>query len=320
MLLRFHGAGRIPPKFVISAELRLSHCGHDSMRKEFGLKARELKTSWSRLATTLCLPLRRSRMAAFSCSAKSETTRLSYNPRKRRAPELMSRADLEAIWDGRIVLMTRRASLTEIVTSLRHHLVLGRDSQVSSAIGEVLLGSFFLQLFAARLAAVLSGGHRQGSGPSQYGHAGCDGDRATWYSLVRNNSRILRTYLFSHATNRIDVELGARLFQHLLALPTAYFQARRVGDSVARVRELESIRTFLTSSALTLVIDLFFTFVFLGVMFIYSPLLNRRPSSPDFLSIWVFRRGDAAVSPAARREVQSAARRTRPFWWKASLE
>src|SRR6185437_11291749 len=85
---------------------------------------------------------------------------------------------------------------------------------------------------------------------------------------------ILRTYLFSHTTNRIDVELGARLFQHLLALPTAYFQARRVGDSVARIRELENIRNFLTSSALTLVIDLFFTFVFLGVMFVYSPLLT----------------------------------------------
>src|SRR5258708_17243644 len=54
----------------------------------------------------------------------------------------------------------------------------------------------------------------------------------------------------------------------------AYFQARRVGDSVARVRELENIRNFLTSSALTLVIDLFFTFVFLAVMFYYSPLLT----------------------------------------------
>jgi ATP-binding cassette, subfamily B, bacterial HlyB/CyaB len=86
---------------------------------------------------------------------------------------------------------------------------------------------------------------------------------------------ILRTYLFSHTTNRIDVELGARLFRHLLlALPLAYFQARRVGDSVARVRELENIRNFLTSSALTLVIDLFFAIVFLLVMFLYSPLLT----------------------------------------------
>jgi subfamily B ATP-binding cassette protein HlyB/CyaB len=85
---------------------------------------------------------------------------------------------------------------------------------------------------------------------------------------------ILRTYLFAHTTNRIDVELGARLFRHLVALPIAYFQARTVGDSVARVRELENIRNFLTSSALTLVIDLFFTVVFLAVMFVYSPLLT----------------------------------------------
>jgi subfamily B ATP-binding cassette protein HlyB/CyaB len=85
---------------------------------------------------------------------------------------------------------------------------------------------------------------------------------------------ILRTYLFAHTTNRIDVELGARLFRHLMALPIGYFQSRRVGDSVARVRELENIRKFLTGSALTLVIDLFFTFVFLAVMFIYSPLLT----------------------------------------------
>src|SRR5206468_10158307 len=85
---------------------------------------------------------------------------------------------------------------------------------------------------------------------------------------------ILRTYLFAHTTNRIDVELGARLFRHLLALPIAYFQVRRVGDSVARVRELENIRNFLTSSALTLAIDLLFTFVFLAVMFAYSPLLT----------------------------------------------
>jgi subfamily B ATP-binding cassette protein HlyB/CyaB len=85
---------------------------------------------------------------------------------------------------------------------------------------------------------------------------------------------ILRTFIFSHTTNRIDVELGARLFRHLTALPIAYFQSRRVGDSVARVRELENIRNFITSSSLTLVIDLFFTFVFIAVMAVYSPFLT----------------------------------------------
>jgi len=84
----------------------------------------------------------------------------------------------------------------------------------------------------------------------------------------------LRNYVFAHTTNRIDVELGARLFKHLVALPLAYFGARRVGDTVARVRELENIRNFLTGQALTAVIDLTFSFVFLGVMCIYSVWLT----------------------------------------------
>lgn len=80
----------------------------------------------------------------------------------------------------------------------------------------------------------------------------------------------LRGYVFSHTTNRIDVELGARLFRHLMQLPLAYFQARRVGDSVARVRELENIRSFLTGNALTVVLDLLFSVVFVAVMLFYS--------------------------------------------------
>jgi subfamily B ATP-binding cassette protein HlyB/CyaB len=70
------------------------------------------------------------------------------------------------------------------------------------------------------------------------------------------------------------VEQGARLFNHLTALPLAWFQARQAGQSVARVRELDSLRNFITSTALTLVIDLGFTFVFFGVMYFYSPTLT----------------------------------------------
>lgn len=84
----------------------------------------------------------------------------------------------------------------------------------------------------------------------------------------------LRNYVFAHTTNRIDVELGARLFRHLVALPLGYFGARRVGDTVARVRELENIRNFLTGQALTAIIDLAFSFVFLGVMCVYSVWLT----------------------------------------------
>jgi ATP-binding cassette, subfamily B, bacterial HlyB/CyaB len=84
----------------------------------------------------------------------------------------------------------------------------------------------------------------------------------------------LRNWLFAHTSNRVDAELSAALFRHLVALPLSYFEARRVGDSVARVRELENVRNFLTSNAVTVVIDLFFTIVFFAVMYLYSPLLT----------------------------------------------
>jgi ATP-binding cassette, subfamily B, bacterial HlyB/CyaB len=66
----------------------------------------------------------------------------------------------------------------------------------------------------------------------------------------------------------------AQLFRHILALPLAYFEARRVGDTVARVRELENIRHFLTSHSVTVVLDVCFTAVFLAVMWLYSPMLT----------------------------------------------
>ena len=80
----------------------------------------------------------------------------------------------------------------------------------------------------------------------------------------------LRTYALSHTTNRIDVELGQRLFAHLLRLPVAYFETRSTGQTVARVRELETIRSFLTGQALFSAIDLVFAFVFILVLFAYS--------------------------------------------------
>jgi ATP-binding cassette, subfamily B, bacterial HlyB/CyaB len=80
----------------------------------------------------------------------------------------------------------------------------------------------------------------------------------------------LRTYALAHTTNRIDVELGQRLFGHLLRLPLGYFETRSAGQTVARMRELETIRNFLTGQGLFSAIDLLFTFVFIAVLLAYS--------------------------------------------------
>ncbi|MEZ0470995.1 type I secretion system permease/ATPase [Luteimonas salinilitoris] len=109
----------------------------------------------------------------------------------------------------------------------------------------------------------------------------------------------LRTYVFSHTTSKIDVELGARLFRHVLALPLAYFESRRVGDTIARVRELENIRTFLTGQALTSVLDLLFTGVFLAVMFWYSGWLTLIV----VLSLPVYAMISAGITPVLRKRL-----------------
>jgi subfamily B ATP-binding cassette protein HlyB/CyaB len=93
-------------------------------------------------------------------------------------------------------------------------------------------------------------------------------------TLFENTLSGIRTWVFARTSSKIDVELGARLYRHLFSLPIAYFQSRRVGDSVARVRELENIRSFLTGNAITLVMDLLFSVVFVFVMFWYSVQLT----------------------------------------------
>jgi ATP-binding cassette, subfamily B, bacterial HlyB/CyaB len=170
--------------------------------------------------------------------------------------------------------MARRAGLLDLSRRFDITWFFGAIYKYRHVLSRVLVASFFLQLFAlvsplffqVVIDKVLV--HRS------LGTLDVLVIGLVTISVFETILGILRTYVFAHTTNRIDVELGARLFRHLLALPIAYFQARRVGDSVARVRELENIRNFLTSSALTLVIDLLFTFVFLGVMYVYSPLLT----------------------------------------------
>lgn len=83
----------------------------------------------------------------------------------------------------------------------------------------------------------------------------------------------LRTYLLSHTANRIDLMLGVELFKHLMKLPLSYFETRRVGDTIARMRELDNVRQFITGSGIMLIIDLFFLVIFLFVMYLFSPFL-----------------------------------------------
>jgi subfamily B ATP-binding cassette protein HlyB/CyaB len=277
MLMRLHGVAadgdqirhRFAARQVGVAEM--VRCG-----KEFGLRTRVVRTRWARLPHTPLPVIAALRDGGFLLIGQvnaGEGKVLVQEPTAAR-PRVMTQAELEEVWDGRIVLMARRSALSSLTRRFDISWFAGAIAKYRGLLGEVLVASFFLQVFAlvsplffqVVIDKVLS--HRVISTLDVLIVG------LVAISIFETILGGLRTYLFSHTTNRIDVELGARLFRHLLALPINYFQTRRAGDSVARVQELENIRNFLTSSALTLVVDLFFTVVFLAVMFVYSPLLT----------------------------------------------
>lgn len=110
----------------------------------------------------------------------------------------------------------------------------------------------------------------------------------------------MRHYLMSHTTNRIDVELGAKLFNHLLHLPLSYFESRRSGDTVARVRELENARNFMTGQALSSWLDLMFAFIYLAIMFYYSVTLTL----VVICALPVFFGASALITPLLRKKLE----------------
>ena len=242
--------------------------------KWLGLKARSVQFDWTTLAVTY-----------FPCIAKladdnfvliggvKEAQVLIKDPNEK-SPQTLSRNQFEIQWTGEIILATRRAGLADRFKQFNFAWFIPFILKYKKYLGDVLIASFFLQLFALITPLFF-----QVVVDKVLVHRGLTTlDVLAIGLLIVSLFEVvlggMRTYIFAHTTNRIDVALGTDLFKHLLRLPIEYFEARRVGDTVARVRELETIRNFITGSSITLVVDLFFTMVFFAVLYLYSPLLT----------------------------------------------
>ncbi len=277
LIARFH---RLPCSIPA-----LMHCFGEAVDAgvlQRAAKALGLRAGWHRAAPErlhpACLPaLVQHRGGDWWVLAKTDTAgqRVLVHHPDASLPRFIADADYQAQFQPGVLLLSRRAlplatrlqrfNLGWFIPSLVKHRKL---------FGEVLLASFFLQLFA--LVTPLFFQVVMDKVLVHKGFTTLD-VLAFGFLVVAVFEALLggiRNYVFSHTTHRVDVVLGARLFNHLLALPLAYFESRQVGQSVARVRELETIRQFITGTALTLVIDLAFTVVFFAVLWYYSPTLT----------------------------------------------
>jgi subfamily B ATP-binding cassette protein HlyB/CyaB len=215
-------------------------------------------------------------------------------------PQVLSMDEFVSMgWGGHLMLLTSRASTIGSLAKFDFSWFIPAIVKHRKLLGEVLFISFMLQLFG-----LVSPFFFQVVMDKVLVHKGMTTLDVLVIGLVvvvvfESVLSMLRTYVLTHTTSRMDVELGAKLFRHLLQLPLAYFQARRVGDSVARVRELENIRGFLTGNAMMVVLDIVFSVVFIAVMFVYSPTLTLIA----LISLPLYAALTIAVVPVLRRRL-----------------
>ena len=188
-------------------------------------------------------------------------------------PEVKSKEELAKIWDGTAVLITKKGLMDrEAIFSFKWFIP--TILKFKKEFIQVLIAVFTVQILGI-LTPVMT----QVVVDKVLVHR----SMSTLYVLTIGIAIVYiyelilglaKNYVFTHTTNRIDVMLSSKLFKHLFALPLKYFESRRVGETVARVRELDSIRNFLTGTPLSSMIDLVFIIVYIVVLFVYNRMLT----------------------------------------------
>ncbi len=246
--------------------------------RKLGLAARTTRPKPDRLhklaVPAICCTNKNDYLILGRVEQTGTSTRLLLHDPAQPVPRWLSLEAFLALWSGELILFASRASVAGELARFDFSWFIPVVVKYRRLLSEVLIVSIVLQLFAlvtplffqVVMDKVLV--HR---GFSTLNVIAVGLLVVTVFEVTLSG---LRSFVFSHTCSRIDVELGSRLFRHLLALPLPWFQARRVGDSVARMRELEQIRSFLTGNGITLVLDLLFSVIFLAVMLAYSAQLT----------------------------------------------
>ena len=240
--------------------------------EKLGLQLRRLQTTWDSL-----------RQLSFPALAhwQQENWVVVYGVRGNRliianplsvnqSCELVPKSLVETLWDGQLwqvelIQRQEKFNLSWFLPAVWHYRQL---------LGEVLLASFTLQLLGLGTPVLTQVIIDKAMVQESLATLDVMAFALLSIGIFEAILGTLRLFIFTHTARRLDLSLSAQIFRHLMRLPLQYFEARRVGDTVARVQELENIRQFLTGTALTVVLDSIFAVVYLALMFYYNVQLT----------------------------------------------
>ena len=184
-------------------------------------------------------------------------------------PVKVDRYKLLMDWTGDTILFTRRFELDKKKSKFGFKWFLPVVSKYMPFLRSVLFLSFLLQILGLASPFFV-----QNIIDKVLVHRAADALDILVLGMVictvfQNFMLGLRTYLFTNITSKMDVALSSRLYKNVTALPVSYFQKWQVGDVVSRTGELETLRSFMTGSSLTIILDIVFAIIYLAVMFLY---------------------------------------------------
>lgn len=242
--------------------------------KDLGIKARLIEADTAKLTQLPFPAVVLLKNNTFAVVVRLDGERAVMVDHHRPHPFSIPLANLYNAWAGKVILVTRRAGLAKSVRKFNIGWFVPIIWRYKRFFSEVLFMSLLLQVFG-----LISPIFMQIIIDKVLVHRSINTlDVLLLGMVVVSVFQVwmtgIRSYLFTNTTNKIDVILSSKLFRHITALPISYFETWQVGDVVARVRELDNVRQFITGSALTVVLDMIFALLYIAVMFYYSGTLS----------------------------------------------
>lgn len=241
---------------------------------EMQLKAREAELDWEELGKLKMPAIVELVDGEFGIVGRTRGERISLTRRGTARPELYDRETWQQIYAGRAVVVNERLSFSNPNRPFGFGWFVPVLWKFRRDLGEVLMAAFFFQLLGIGLPLFVQVIIDKVFVYDRQSTLVVISAGMLAVILFSGLFGILQSVLLAHAGNRIDVTLGSALYRRLVRIPLRYFEQRRVGDTTARVREIEHIRGFLTGQALLSVIDGLFVFVYLTLLFFYSAPLT----------------------------------------------
>jgi ATP-binding cassette, subfamily B, bacterial HlyB/CyaB len=237
---------------------------------ELKLKGRQADLSWEDFASSLLPSIVRLKDGKFAVAGRMRQERIPLTRQGSPRPDWLEREAWEAVYDGTAIIVNARLALSNPNRPFGFGWFLPVLAKFRKELIEALVAALFFQLMGIGLPLftqviidkVFVYNNQSTLVVVAVGMLAVIVFEATF--------GILQSILLAHAGNRIDVTLGTALFRRLVRIPLRYFEVRRVGDTTARVREVERIRSFLTGQALLSLVDGLFIFVYIGLLVFYS--------------------------------------------------